>query len=65
MKVITYTLQSIVPGRAWVKSSEGEYMTLSTGKQLPQYGVVESINADQGIVTTSSGKTIVYGANDS
>ena len=65
VKKITYTLQSVVPGRAWIKSSEGEFMTVSTGKKLPQYGVVESINADQGIVITSSGKTIVYGADDS
>lgn len=65
VKKITYALQSVVPGRAWVKSSEGLFLTLSVGKALPQYGVVENINADQGVVTTSSGKTIVYGADDS
>ena len=65
VRKITYQLVAIVPGRAWINSSEGVAKTVRVGDQLPQYGVVVSIDSNQGIVTTNSGKIIGYGNNDS
>lgn len=62
---ISYTLKAIVPGRAWIKSSTGQSQTVRMGDRLPQYGTVINVNPDQGVVLTSSGKVIGYGANDS
>lgn len=58
--VITYQLRAIVPGRAWVVGSDGQSHSVTVGDTLPQYGSVQSINADEGIVITSSGKTIKF-----
>lgn len=57
---ITYRLRAIVPGRAWVMSSQGHPMTVSVGDQLAQYGRVTKILPDSGEVLTSDGKVITY-----
>jgi hypothetical protein len=62
---IVYHLQSVIPGRAWIEDSEGGTNTVRVGDNLPQYGTVESIDSNRGILTTSSGRVIVYGQDDS
>lgn len=60
-----YHLKALVPGRAWLQTAGGETTTVTIGDRLPGYGIVQMINTQQGIVTTSSGAIIGYGAKDS
>jgi intracellular multiplication protein IcmG len=60
-----YHLKALVPGRAWLQSPEGQTTTVSIGDRLPGYGIIQMINTEQGIVTTSSGALIQYGPKDS
>jgi hypothetical protein len=63
---IIYHVKALVPGRAWIESHHGRNArTVTIGDRLPGYGIVQTINPTQGIVTTSSGAVIEYGTNDS
>lgn len=57
---VQYFLQAIIPGRAWLISSEGETLTVSRGTPLGSYGRVSFIDAASGRVLTSSGQTILF-----
>jgi intracellular multiplication protein IcmG len=61
---VVFHIQAIVPGRAWLVGSDGSTETVSAGDKVTGYGKVLAVNEDQGIVLTSSGRTIVYGVND-
>ncbi len=61
---IVFHIKAIVPGRAWVFNNLGQAETISVGDSLPQYGQINAINANTGVVTTSSGKLIEYGVDD-
>jgi intracellular multiplication protein IcmG len=58
--VITYQLRAVVPGRAWIVDSDGESHSVAVGDTVRQYGNVQSIDADTGVVITTSGKTIKF-----
>ena len=60
-----YYLQAVLPGRAWLQSSLGQTQTVRVGDLLRGYGAVTAINAEKGVVQTSSGKRIEYGRDDS
>ena len=64
---IVYVLKAVVPGRAWIQGSNNTTDSLRVGDSVPNsdYGKVTQINANQGVVQTSSGKSIVFGPNDS
>ena len=51
----SYHLFSIIPGRAWLKSSTGHTITVAQGSKISGYGSVMSIEADRGFVLTSTG----------
>ena len=61
---MVYEVKSVVPGRAWIQSSTGEFLSVGVGETLPGYGKVESINAATGSVRLSSGAVIEYGYFD-
>lgn len=61
---ISYQLRAVVPDRAWVMSNDGETISVTMGDELKQYGTVTSIDAQRGVVLTSSGRKIEYGPND-
>lgn len=61
---VIFHIKAIIPGRAWIVSNEGLSITVREGDTIPQYGKVQSVDADRGEVLTSSGKTIIYGSND-
>ncbi|OGT52821.1 MAG: hypothetical protein A3F17_05370 [Gammaproteobacteria bacterium RIFCSPHIGHO2_12_FULL_41_15] len=61
---IVFHLRAIVPGRAWIVSSDGLSESVSVGDSVPQYGTVQTVDANRGLVLTSSGKVITYGVND-
>ena len=58
--VITYQLRAVVPGRAWIVASDGQSQSVAVGDHVQQYGVVQSIDADAGVIITTSGKTIKF-----
>lgn len=55
---ITYHIQAVVEGRAWLEDNKGRNLTIKVGDIVPQYGVVTKIDAVNSLVFTSSGKTI-------
>ncbi|MBS0350576.1 MAG: hypothetical protein JSR33_05200 [Proteobacteria bacterium] len=57
---ITYQLRAVVPGRAWIVGSDGQSQSVAVGDIVPQYGNVQSIDADAGVIITTSGKTIKF-----
>lgn len=50
-----YVVHAIIPGRAWLKSTEGQIITVTEGDTLGDYGKVAAIDAGEGIVLTTSG----------
>lgn len=59
-----YYVRAVIPGRVWLTTPEGTTLTLGVGDKLVGYGLVASINVEQGIVTFSSGAVIGYSPND-
>lgn len=51
----SYTVHAIIPGRAWLKSSSGQILTVTEGDKLGNYGTVAVIDSANGLVRTSSG----------
>lgn len=64
IKRMTYVVQAIVPGRAWLISSRGATITVGQGAEVPGYGNVVSIDPQLGKVVTSSGAVIEYSPDD-
>jgi chromosome segregation ATPase len=50
-----YSIHAIIPGRAWLKSSSGQIITVAEGDTVGDYGTVAVIDAANNIVRTSSG----------
>ena len=61
---INYFVQAIIPGRAWLVSSQGKTITVRVGSILPGYGKVRTIDAQQGRVLMSSSKVFVFSQAD-
>ncbi len=61
---ITYFIQAIIPGRAWLIRTNGSTLTVREGTQLAGYGVVRLIDPIQGRVLTSSGRVIMFSKQD-
>jgi uncharacterized protein YukE len=59
-----YYVRAMIPGRVWLTTAEGTTLTLGVGDKLVGYGVLDSINVDQGIVTFNSGAVIGYSPDD-
>jgi len=52
-----YVVHAIIPGRAWLKSTSGQIITITEGDSLGDFGKVASIDATNNLVRTSSGIT--------
>lgn len=50
-----YSIHAIIPGRAWLKSSSGQIITVAEGDAVGDYGTVAVIDAANNVVRTSSG----------
>lgn len=50
-----YNVHAIIPGRAWLKSANGQIITVTEGDKIGDYGSVAVIDAANGLVRTSSG----------
>jgi intracellular multiplication protein IcmG len=61
-----YYITAMVPGRAWLKSTDSDQgISVRVGDKLPTYGTISSIDSDNGVLVTTSGRIIKFGANDS
>ncbi|OGT47750.1 MAG: hypothetical protein A3E83_04925 [Gammaproteobacteria bacterium RIFCSPHIGHO2_12_FULL_41_20] len=61
---IPFSVQAIIPGRAWLKSDNGETVTVAEGDMLKGYGRVTKIDPYDGIVEVNVGNrsvTLSYG----
>lgn len=61
-----YTVQAIIPGRAWLKSESGETITVAEGDVLKDFGRVTKIDPYDGLVNIDTGSkmiTLSYGVN--
>jgi hypothetical protein len=61
-----YTVQAIIPGRAWLKSDNGETVTVAEGDILRNYGKIIKIDPYDGVVQIDVGGRVVslsYGAS--
>ncbi len=63
--VVMYSIQAIIPGRAWLIASNGSSMTVREGSPVAGYGVVRLIDAERGRILTSSGRIIRFSQVDS
>lgn len=59
----SYTIQAIIPGRAWLKANNGQIITVSLGDSIPGFGRVALIDPQNGIVQTDAGLRINYAIN--
>ena len=64
-RVISYHLNAVIPGRAWLIAPNGSTLTVREGTKIPGYGVVKLIDSVQGRVLTSSGRVIRFSQEDS
>ncbi|OGV34000.1 MAG: hypothetical protein A3E88_04590 [Legionellales bacterium RIFCSPHIGHO2_12_FULL_35_11] len=62
---VTYYVQAVIPGRAWLIASNGSTLTVRIGTTIPGYGSVKIIDTMQGRVLTSSGQLIKFSQEDS
>lgn len=65
MPQVTYYIQAVIPGRAWLIGSNGSILTVREGIKIGGYGLVQLIDPMQGRVVTSSGKIIRFSPQDS
>ncbi len=59
-----YYVQAIVPGRAWLQSSDGKTITVSPGDPVSQYGRVTRVDPDNGTVSTTSGTVFRFAISE-
>lgn len=59
----SYSIQAMVPGRAWLIGADGGTITVAVGDYLVGYGKVVAINPLRGTVSTSNGAIIKYIGN--
>ena len=52
-----YMVHAVIPGRAWLKTSKGQIITVTEGETVGNYGKVLVIDAANGVVLTNSGIT--------
>lgn len=50
-----YVVHAVIPGRAWLKSTAGQIITVAEGDVLGDYGKIALIDASNNLVRTSSG----------
>jgi hypothetical protein len=56
---MTYSVQAIIPGRAWLKSESGETITVAEGDILRNYGRITKIDPYDGVVNIDTGSKVI------
>ena len=65
MPSVTWQVQAVIPGRAWLIGSNGSTITVRKGSDVKNIGRVAAVDADHGKVYFTNGKTIQFSAEDS
>lgn len=60
-----FSIQAIIPGRAWLIAQNGSTLTVREGSTVPGYGSVKLIDPNQGRVVMSTGQIIRFSQQDS
>jgi intracellular multiplication protein IcmG len=63
--VITYAIQAIIPGRAWLIGSNGLTLTIREGQTIQGLGTIRLIDANGGRVVLTNGRVIKFAQDDS
>ncbi|MBA3662495.1 MAG: hypothetical protein H0W64_12255 [Gammaproteobacteria bacterium] len=58
-RVLPYSVQAIIPGRAWLRSDSGETVTVAEGDMLKNTGRVIKIDPYDGVVEINTGNKVV------
>jgi len=56
---MTYVVQAIIPGRAWLKADSGDTVTVAEGDTLKGYGRVTRIDPYDGVVDIDTGNRVI------
>lgn len=56
---VNYTVQAIIPGRAWLKSDSGDTVTVAEGDVIKDFGKITRIDPYDGIVNIDTGRKMV------
>jgi intracellular multiplication protein IcmG len=56
---ITFNVQAIIPGRAWLKSASGETVTVAEGDVVRDLGRITKIDPYDGVVEINTGNKVV------
>ncbi len=56
---VTYTVQAIIPGRAWLKADSGDTVTVAEGDTLRDYGRITKIDPYDGVVEIDTGNKVI------
>lgn len=59
-----FTIRAIIEGRAWIRAGLSDNLTVKVGDTVPTYGEVKGIFPSEGVITTTSGRHIVFQSND-
>ena len=62
---VSYAIQAVIPGRAWLIASNGSTLTVREGSVIAGLGRVSLIDPRQGRVVISSGRVIRFSQEDS
>lgn len=55
-----FKIRAILSGRAWLEDKNGNNLTVKVGDKLPTYGRITEIKPEEGVVITSSGRSITF-----
>lgn len=56
---ISYNVQAIIPGRAWLKSDNGETLTVAEGDVVRDVGRITKIDPYDGVVEINTGNKVI------
>lgn len=56
---VSYNVQAIIPGRAWLRSDNGETLTVAEGDTINHLGRVTKIDPYDGVVEINTGNKVV------
>lgn len=56
---VSYNVQAIIPGRAWLRSDNGDTLTVAEGDMIKSLGRVTRIDPYDGVVEINTGKKVV------
>lgn len=56
---VSYSVQAIIPGRAWLRSESGETVTVAEGDTIKELGRVTKIDPYDGTVEVNTGNKVV------